>query len=153
MIDKATAARQLERLTGLDFFPREAPAKKELLLAIQDAVNEAVAAQVISDWLRESSACPKPAELRRAVNAAQESLLEQRRECQTCGGQGAVTVWRLVTYRGNSFTVHKTEALPDVNDNEAAQKFSRMLAERYAEHTGLNRQTVLSAAKSCACRG
>ena len=152
MIDKTTAARQLERLSGLDFFPREAPAKKELLLAMQDAVSEAVAAQVASDWLRESSACPKPSELRRAINAAQESLLEQRRECQTCGGQGAVTVWRLVTYRGHSFVVEKTEALPGVTDNEDAQKFSRMLAERYSQHPELKRQTVLSAAKSCPCR-
>ncbi len=81
MIDKSIAARQLERLSGLNFFPKEAPAKKELLLAMQVALTEDIAAQVVSDWLAESGECPKPADLRRNINARQEGLLEQRRRC------------------------------------------------------------------------
>lgn len=82
-----------------------------------------------------------------------EYLRAKRMACRACSGVGFLTVWQLVTYHGKSFIVDKMEPIPEVTDNEAAQKFSRMLAERYEAHPELTRQTVLSAAKSCACRG
>lgn len=148
MIDPATAARQLERLAGLDFFPRDAPAKKELRLAIECALTEALAAAVVSDWLAESNICPKPAEIRRMINSKQEQALEQRRNCPKCEGVGAITVWKLITYNGNSLSIRRSELLPGIHTQEQANGFIEQLQ---AAKTNLN-QTVLSAAKMCECR-
>ena len=78
MIDKTQAIQQLERLSGLDFFPKEKPAKKELVLALQSAITEDIAAQFVSDWLAESNTCPKPAEIRRAINAAADAAAQAK---------------------------------------------------------------------------
>lgn len=94
MIDSTTAAKQLERLSGLAFFPKEAPAKKELRLAIECAITEAIAAAAVSEWLAESSQCPTPSEIRRLINAKQEQLIADRRSCELCGGAGWITVFR-----------------------------------------------------------
>ncbi len=94
MIDSTTAAKHMERLSGLSFFPKEAPAKKELRLAIEIAITEAIAAAAISEWLSESAQCPTPAEIRRLINAKQERLIEDRWHCELCGGVGWITVFR-----------------------------------------------------------
>ena len=148
MIPSTTAARQLERLSGLDFFPREAPAKKELRLAIECAITEQIAASVVSEWLAESNTCPKPAEIRRLINSRQEDIREQRRNCPECDGTGFVTVWKLLTYNGNSYNVRRSETLPQIQRQEQANAF---LADMARSPTNLN-QTVLTAAKPCQCR-
>ncbi len=149
MIDSKTAARQLERLAGLDYFPKEAPAKKELRLAIECALTEQIANSVVSDWLAESNNCPKPSEIRRLINARQEAIIEQRRNCPICDGVGFVTIWKLITYRGKSFVIERAETLHHITRQEQANAFMEQM--RSGPPTNLN-QTVLSAAQVCQCR-
>lgn len=150
MIDQAQAIKQLERLSGLDFFPKEKPARKELVLALQCAITDDIAAQVVSEWLAESNVCPKPAELRRLIYSRQEAILENLRKCHMCGGSGILTVWRLVTYRGTSWVVEKSQGL--AMDWEQARQFSIDIQTAQEANPNLARQAVLSAAKSCDCR-
>ena len=151
MIDKTTAARQLERLSGLDYFPREAPAKKELLLALQCAMVEDVAAQVVTDWLAESGECPKPADLRRNINSRQEGLMEQRRKCETCGGTGYLTRYYLATYNG--FSLGQLRGCQRIADYETSLRVAEGLRSAYASPTPPTMaQQVITAAAECGCR-
>jgi len=147
MIDSRVAAEQLQRLSGLDYFPKEKPAQKELRLAIEVATTEGIAEKIISDWLRYSSGSPKPSELRHLLYEENERHTVQLSQCGRCGGDGFLTRWYLVTYKGNSFTVDKSERL-DVANQEEASAF----AARIAESPGTANQTVLSAAELCSCR-
>ena len=61
--------------------------------------------------------------------------------CRACDGAGFISVWKLVTYKGNSFNIERSEALPEYN-YEMAMEFARKLPDN---------QTVLSAARACAC--
>lgn len=72
-------------------------------------------------------------------------------KCEICGGSGSVTGWHLVTYRGNSFTIQKSELIRDVLDPIAADLFMVGLAAHMAANPDAPRQTVLSAAKRCSC--
>ena len=70
MIDSKFAAQQLERLAGLNFFPKgagEKAALKELRLALECAASDAIGKRVVDDWLRNEADAPKPAQLRRAA--------------------------------------------------------------------------------------
>lgn len=93
MIDKDFAKKQLNRLSGLDGFPREKEATHELLLAIQSAETQEMAAQVIDGYVRsiETAPCPKPSDIRRSIwdrIDRQSSQLSSRRHCQQCYGSG-----------------------------------------------------------------
>lgn len=151
MIDKVTAARQLERLLGLNFTPQEKSQKGDLLAAMQVAVTEDIAKSVVDDWLAESTDCPKPAQLRRAINARQEGLMEQRRRCHFCGGTGFTTRYYLATYHGMSFAqlrgVHRIEGL------EESLRMAEGLRNAYSSPTPPTMaQQVISAAAECQCR-
>lgn len=82
-----------------------------------------------------------------ATVAHQEHAYETAPKCQLCDGNKFVTVWRLVTYRGNSYSIEKSEALPCKNYEEAM-----VFAKKIAANPGSVRQVVNSAAKGCACR-
>ncbi len=62
---KNTALQQVERLSGLDFYPRPGPGRYELLEALErTARDDADAKRIISDWIAGNSIAPKPSELR-----------------------------------------------------------------------------------------
>lgn len=146
MIDSRMAAEQLGRLSGLDFFPKEKPAQKELRLAIEIAATEGIAERIVSDWLRYNTVSPKPSELRHLCYDENERHKQNLARCERCGGSGFTTVHKLVTYHGRSFKVKRSETL-SVSDNP------RELAERIASQPiGDDHQQVLSTAKECECR-
>ena len=151
MIPSTVAARQLERLSGLDFFPREAPAKKELRLAIECSITEQIAASVVSEWLTESNVCPKPAEIRRLINSRQEDIREQRRNCPECDGVGFVTRYYLATYHG--ITWGQLRSVQRIADYETSLSVNEGLRNAYASPTPPTMaQQVISAAAECGCR-
>lgn len=152
MIDQKQAAGQVERLCGLDFFPKEKAARKELLLAAQSADSEEILKMAVADWVAERGQCPKPSELRRVINSLNEKFHTAVAKCSICFGAGVVTIWKLITYKGKSFTVLRAETLPDVNDTESANAFIAKLMEHEMLNPPANRQTVLTAAKNCVCR-
>lgn len=147
MIEPKVAAAQIQRLSGLNFFPKEAAAQKELRLALEPALSEAIAASVVDDWLSTATECPKPAELRRLTYDKQQDIVEQRRNCTICEGTGFVTNWYIVTYQGKSFVIKKSEKIP--GSYEEAMRLARVLAEPLV---GSDRQQVISGAKDCTCR-
>ena len=147
MIEPKIAAAQIQRLSGLNFFPKEAAAQKELRLALEPALSEAIAASVIDDWLSTATECPKPSELRRLTYDKQQGIVEQRRNCTVCEGVGFVTNWYIVTYHGKYFVIKKSEMIQ--GGYEDAMRLARVLAEPLA---GDDRQQVISAAKDCRCK-
>jgi hypothetical protein len=148
VIGKNTAAAQVQRMTGLDFFPREKAALQDLIYAVQVASTDEIAERIVTLWIETEKDAPKPAQIRVMMYAANEKRKEHLAKCPACGGSGFVTVWYLVTYRGQSFVREKSELLPDVTTSEQANIF----AEKIARNPGDKEQTVLSAAKVCACR-
>lgn len=63
MISEDFAFKQMDRISGLDFFPSKAPALLELVKALRTvAPTEQDAERVISEWLEENRAAPKPAD-------------------------------------------------------------------------------------------
>jgi len=144
MIESRIAAEQLQRLSGLDFFPKEKPAQKELRLAIEVANTEGIAERIISDWLRYNTGSPKPSELRRLFYDENERHKQHLAECGECGGSGYITIHKLVTYYGKSFRIKRAET---IGSDE------RGIAERIASQPlGDDHQQVLSAAMECSCR-
>lgn len=164
MIDAKIASRQIERLKGLNFFPTEAPALKELRLAAECAASEAILVAAVGSWLGDTSSvrkdsgelastsCPKPAELRRILYGLNEQHNESLTKCRKCGGAGANTVWRLVTYKGAGNGIERSEAIPDARNNEMAMAFARQVADYQRENPNALRQMVVSAAELCECR-
>tara|TARA_R110000868_G_scaffold15580_2_gene70876 strand:- start:507 stop:974 length:468 start_codon:yes stop_codon:yes gene_type:complete len=152
VIESKFATEQLRRLQGLSFFPTEAPAVRELRLSIEAAASDAIAVRVVGRWLEESTDAPKPAQLRNLLYAENELHRETVGKCVVCGGVGAVTVWKLVTYRGNSFTVQAAKTL-ECKDYEEAMDYTRRLVAWQEENPSANQQTVLSAAERCGCVG
>jgi hypothetical protein len=77
MISDIEAAKQIERLSQLDYFPREknqAAALKELRLAVESANTVEIAALVIADIMAYQTETPKPAALRAAIWEMNEKL-------------------------------------------------------------------------------
>jgi hypothetical protein len=80
MIDKRIASAQVDRLAGLNWYPRDGVAQIELILAVEASENEFIAAYVIDQWIRYQTEAPKPAALRSLVWAENEKLAAQREE-------------------------------------------------------------------------
>lgn len=83
-------------MASLDWFPREAAPLNELVYALQASANEFIAAYVVEEWLREQTAAPKPAELRRMVWVENEKrddeLRRNKPKCPICKGVGMILV-------------------------------------------------------------
>lgn len=146
MISETASKNQAARLVGLDFFPKEAPARRELMLAIQIADTEEIAAGVITDWLEESRECPKPSDMRRLIGDRNRAVGITRRDCSICQGAGQLVRHYLVTYEGNSFRIQSAEKLPLMLE-EHVQEFREKLNSAPGPQ-----QDILSAAKACECR-
>jgi hypothetical protein len=92
VIDRAFAVAQVDRLCGLNWFPRDAPALRELVQVIESASSERVAEHVLTEWLREERECPKPSDLRRLIHQENEKLERRTSGCPKCDGTGMIIV-------------------------------------------------------------
>ncbi len=94
MIDAKFADSQIKRLAGLDFFPTGKDAVKELVLALMVSETNSIAARVVTDFLNERTAAPKPAEIRQSCYTENERIQEAVPEkpayhhCPTCRDSG-----------------------------------------------------------------
>jgi hypothetical protein len=101
MISAQEAAPQIERLSGLDRYPRghdQTAAVRELRLAAQSAVTVEILRLVVDDWLATQRECPKPVDMKRLVgdrNKQYEASTARRvPDCPECGGVGFKIVER-----------------------------------------------------------
>lgn len=100
MIEKGYAVKEIRRMIGLSFFPKEAEGQAELVKALMTARTEVVATTVINEWLDTQSERPTPADIRRMVgnhHAADEARIAQEsrerpvvHRCNLCGDDGIV---------------------------------------------------------------
>lgn len=108
MIETKFATEQLERLSGLSFFPKpikgdtaSQAAFRELRLALECATSGAVAKRVVDNWIREATEAPKPADLRKMVYDENDRIEREERaqyrpptpiamRCQRCQDTGVV---------------------------------------------------------------
>jgi hypothetical protein len=144
MITEKLAKEQIARLGQLDGFPREQPAAiRELIAALMVCQTDALAIGLIDDIIRNVGAgqrCPFPADLRRTAYERQETKAPKYKPCERCGGGGWLTVWRIVTYKGKSFHILRSEPLE--MDQEERMAFGAQLGEN---------QDILSGAAPCDC--
>ena len=144
MIERKFAQDQISRMIGLDYFPSEQKAQKELLDALMWAKTDAIAVATINEWMTDSSRRPTPHDIRRIVsehNERYERQLEEsgRPKCLICGGCGMTTHHFLVTYRGKSFGIEKSENIDHLSFEEITE-FRKKLPDH---------QTILSGARNC----
>ena len=94
MIERHVATQQVERFSGLDWYPREGPAVKELVKAMQTAPSEAAAEYITNELVRDARECPKPADLYRLIGIEKEKRDSLSKNCPTCHGTGFIIVER-----------------------------------------------------------
>jgi hypothetical protein len=93
---------EVKRMAGLDFFPQEPEAVRELVdvLATRCAHVEHVRA-VVGHCLERLTQTPKPVELLEVIDRTRPvSIRAAQGSCSICGGSGFVTVGRLVQVAG-----------------------------------------------------
>lgn len=151
-IDKKELRIQLGRLRSLNYFPAAGTdQEKELELALKSCRNEFMLAAVVNEWVQSQTERPTPADLYRLIQEHKDAAdkLTQKPKCQTCSGSRWVEVWFLVTFRGNSEIVKKSERLlPESQNPIAAMAFARSIENQ----PGSDHQTILSGAVACACQ-
>lgn len=154
MISPSQAIAQLERMSGMDFFPRgkdQVAALKELRSAIESAATAEIAEAAVTAIVHDQEECPKPAQLRRAIGELNAKRLEAKtKHCPLCDGSGQETVWLLVTYVGHGLMVRHTEIAQDMTDDDA-KRLNAELPWVDGPGPGDNQQLVRSA-RSCQCR-
>jgi hypothetical protein len=158
MISSNQAMEQLERMSGMDYFPRgkdQAGALKELRSAVEAAATVQIAEAAVSAMVHYAVECPKPAQLRRAIWEMNEQLEKKVKDCPLCHGSGQQTVWILTTYNGRSYTVKKQEILAGFSPEKAAE-FAKKLRYDDGPITPNNpfvgdNQEIISGARPCAC--
>ena len=99
MIEKKTMAQLLERLSGLQWFPRDNPAAiKDLGEALRLARTDEIAVLVADYWIKSFSEAPKPADLYGLIKVENEKFESahqpQSVECAICNGTGQEIVER-----------------------------------------------------------
>lgn len=148
MTDRKFATEQISRMIGLDFFPSDTKAQKELVDSLCWAKTDAIAVATINEWVQGQPRRPTPADIRRIVadhNERYDRLLERSRpKCNVCDGTGMTVHHFLVSYRGKSFGIENSENI-DHLDFEQIRDFRLKLGDN---------QTILSGARDCYnCRG
>jgi hypothetical protein len=99
MLSKECAHDIVLRLAGLEKFPMVEAAQDELVKAMMQAPSEAIAAQFVSDWIREGRKCPKPGDLWKTFRPPpMRNSPPVNTGCSICGGTG----WRIVERQGFS---------------------------------------------------
>ncbi len=96
MIERHVAQAHVERFSGLDWYPRDGAALRELVTAMQTAKNEVIAEVVTTNWIAESREAPKPADLRRLIYQEIERFEAEYppAPCGKCQGTGYIIVER-----------------------------------------------------------
>jgi hypothetical protein len=94
MIERHIAAQQTERFAGLDWYPREGAALRELVKAMQTAPSEAAAEFITTELIRDARECPKPADLYRLIGLEKEKRDNISKNCPVCNGTGFIIVER-----------------------------------------------------------
>lgn len=145
--------KQLGRIAHLPGFPREVEAIKDYKSALAILLTPQSVTRLIGDIVNDPGIerCPTSATIREMASERMRVQHKSQRECDICAGSGSVTVYKLVTYKGNSYVVDRAETItgsPAKPDWVAA----RELSERIAANPGSARQMVLTAAKECQCR-
>lgn len=99
MIDRKIAQTQIDRLAGLDWFPKDNPAAiKDLRQALEASATDVIAMAVVSDWVESNREAPKPADLRRLIWAENEKResdqFRRTKSCPICDGTGQEIIVR-----------------------------------------------------------
>jgi hypothetical protein len=138
---------QLKRLSHLVGFPTAPEGLRDYCAALAVAKTSERVQRVVAAFVgdAEMQRCPTAAQLRGLAYDLLQADGENERRCGVCGGAGAITAWKLVTYHGKSTQIKHVEGV--------LERDARSLAERLAAAPiGADRQMVLSAAKECECR-
>lgn len=166
-VSKETIVKLVDRLVRMpaqvqeDFGVKVKDIRDDIGRAIQrHAVSDDHANRAIQSLIEQSKFRPQEAEIREFCmnTSAQSEDAPERPKCSICHGMMFVTVWMLVTYRGNSFEIAKAERLSfpgcatQADEAYEAMEFDKKLADKQRENPGLTRQVVMSAAKPCVCR-
>jgi len=88
MISRELATMEVQRLSGLDYFPRTTEGVNELVGAIREAQNELQAHATITEFSQGERECPKPADINRVLQQLKKPVT--RKNCGFCGGTGFV---------------------------------------------------------------
>lgn len=142
------ARAQLGRIGHLPGFPESPLAIRDYIgilcrMGTQEGIERLMDEIVAAEWER----CPTAHQLGTIGHNLREARKQKKATCKICEGTGAVIIWNLVTYYGNSLKVQSQERLTDITSQEQAMNFARQIAE----NPGTNRQMVLSAAERCGC--
>lgn len=81
-----------------------------------------------------------------------EGDYQTRPKCKDCDGNGFLTVYKLVTFKGASSTVESSETITNCRNQEQFLEYGRQLKAKLAANPQSARQIVQSAAKPCHCR-
>src|SRR5512143_2624309 len=133
MTTSAESSKQIERMSGLDFYPHnDKAALRELRLAGESAHSGETLAQVVGEWLAEQTRCAKPAELRRAIHERQSAppALPKKPECPACLNTGLVSrdgSERVLTGAWGTMAeiVKQFKGCPFCSDGEAWRNFGK----------------------------
>lgn len=137
---------QLSRVSHLPGFPEAPLAVRDYIVVLckmgtLEGITRLMDEIVAAEWEK----CPTAHQLATIGHNLRESTKQKRAACRRCDGTGVLTIWKLVTYIGNTFSIKKAERLD--TDYEGAMDLARRIAER----PGTERQVVLSAAEACGC--
>jgi hypothetical protein len=96
MIERHVAQQHVERFAGLDWYPREGAAFRELVTAMQTAPSEVIAEIVTSGWIESQREAPKPSDLRHLIYREVERFQQEfpPAPCAICQGTGYIIVER-----------------------------------------------------------
>lgn len=153
-----TATEQLKRIAHLPGFPREPVAIADYKAALCSLGEPGSIERLMDDVTHQdamrgdSPRAPTASELWRLAFDRKERQQRSLKNCDLCDGQGVVTVWKLVTYFGRTFKIKNTETLHDVHGQEQANERIKNLMAWLEQNPQPDNQTILTAAKRCACR-
>lgn len=145
MIDAKIRSQLMGRLAGLGNFPKDnRDAIVDLQNALDAAENDGIAVAAVNWWIESHVMSPRPADLREFIWPENEKIeaLRGGGKCGKCGGAGFTTIFKLVTYKGKSTTILKSEKLDPAMTLEARIAFRAKLPEN---------QEILSGSAPCEC--
>lgn len=154
MIDKRYATEQVRRFLSYDkwlFSIENKPILDEMVNAAMVATSEGICFGVIDEWVTRQDKMPTPAALRRLMYEENAKYTERKQSCPHCGGTGFVTIFSLVTYRGQSLAAVRNERLMEIQTHEQAAKFGDEIAAAAQMNPTAAKQAVLSGAAPCTC--
>jgi hypothetical protein len=141
MLDQKLAQELSKPLQQLLGFPRDRKERKAIMAAARAAVSPAVLRTVVQNWTSRSYA-PSQAELLNSVVAENIRATQRRRNCLECNGEGSVTRYYLVNYRG----AHKVESMERIRPIGNQSAFE--VAMEMKAMLGPN-QNILTGADDC----